>query len=228
MLVGGGKDHGEGETIEMGKGESTRASLLCCLVLGVFRYKHARCVSGRRFSHRGAESNPGFGARGGTPSGGGGIPSPENVDASTGFEDASDSLIVEEVSGGDDASVSSGELPDSETPDSETVEEEPLCAEGESYCAPSLSCCTAEETCWSYGCQKPGLPCQSDEECSGDTYCDGESGSCIPWGTGPKGTLDLSCSKTPTPGVFFPKLQCEWQGLRKETLIPSTEVSWAP
>ncbi|MBK8479561.1 MAG: VCBS repeat-containing protein [Proteobacteria bacterium] len=52
--------------------------------------------------------------------------------------------------------------------------------------------------------------CRHDNECSNDTYCD--EGQCIPWGTGPKGDFDRSCSTLQPIGLFAPAIQCAWSG----------------
>lgn len=52
--------------------------------------------------------------------------------------------------------------------------------------------------------------CRHDNECSNDTYCD--QGECIPWGTGPKGEFDRTCSSLQTIGLFAPAIQCSWSG----------------
>ena len=35
---------------------------------------------------------------------------------------------------------------------------------------------------------------------------------CLPYGVGPGGDHDPTCTRTPVPGVFFPGVQCEWLG----------------
>ncbi len=74
-----------------------------------------------------------------------------------------------------------------------------VCAAG--FCAPDLG------------------PCAGDEDCGGDSYCcgegcrdDGGDPVCIPYGYGPRGTLNPSCKGAGEPGVFAPSVQCEWLG----------------
>ncbi|HEY4241462.1 MAG TPA: FG-GAP-like repeat-containing protein [Kofleriaceae bacterium] len=63
-----------------------------------------------------------------------------------------------------------------------------------------------------YGtCVPPPQSCTKSADCPGDTYCDPNL-ECIPFGVGPGGTTDPTCTRTPVPGVFFPGAQCEWLG----------------
>lgn len=60
-------------------------------------------------------------------------------------------------------------------------------------------------------CVSP-IACTANTDCPGDRYCETTAGECLPWGVGPGGTSDRSCAGTPAPGVFFPTVQCAWQG----------------
>lgn len=139
---------------------------------------------------------------------------------------------TEELSSPADAELSDTETWESEDTepepeeevDSDSAEEEdtfqddseeestPECAPDEAYCPSSLSCCPLGEGCFSYGCAPTSPPCDGNEVCQDDTYCEEEAGACIPWGQGPQGSANPTCSKSITPGVFFPSLQCEWTG----------------
>jgi hypothetical protein len=61
-------------------------------------------------------------------------------------------------------------------------------------------------------CVPPPTPCTTDLDCPGDTYCDETTMECLPWGVGPGGDKDETCTREPVPGVFFPSAQCEWLG----------------
>ncbi len=61
-------------------------------------------------------------------------------------------------------------------------------------------------------CLAPPAACTMNAGCPGDQYCDVAAMECLPWGVGPGGTSDQSCAGTPAPGVFFPGVQCEWDG----------------
>jgi hypothetical protein len=86
-----------------------------------------------------------------------------------------------------------------------------ICAGG--YCAPNLG------------------PCSSDDDCDGDSYCcgegcrdDGGEAVCIPYGSGPRGTLNPECKGDPPEiGVFAPSVQCEWLGPSAGELYPDSK-----
>jgi hypothetical protein len=62
--------------------------------------------------------------------------------------------------------------------------------------------------------------CQTDDDCTGDTYCcndeclpPGETeGVCIPFGSPPKGDTNDECIGAVSIGLFEPSVQCEWVG----------------
>ncbi|KAB2890983.1 MAG: VCBS repeat-containing protein, partial [Kofleriaceae bacterium] len=61
-------------------------------------------------------------------------------------------------------------------------------------------------------CIDPPPPCDANQECPGDRWCDVGTNECIPYGVGPGGTFDDECTREVVPGVFFPGVQCEWLG----------------
>jgi hypothetical protein len=61
-------------------------------------------------------------------------------------------------------------------------------------------------------CIDPPPPCDANQECAGDRWCDVASDECVPYGVGPGGTFDDECTREVVPGVFFPGVQCEWLG----------------
>jgi len=61
-------------------------------------------------------------------------------------------------------------------------------------------------------CVPDPAPCTTTEDCNGDFYCDTSASECLPFGVGPGGTSDDSCTRDVIPGVFFPDVQCEWLG----------------
>lgn len=61
-------------------------------------------------------------------------------------------------------------------------------------------------------------PCETHDDCEGDTYCcedgclpPGETeGVCIPFGEGPFGNANPECENAVVIGLFEPDVQCEW------------------
>jgi hypothetical protein len=90
--------------------------------------------------------------------------------------------------------------------------------------APLVACdaatpCAEGNVCASGFCAPNLGPCASDSDCDGDSYCcgdgcrdDGGVAVCIPYGYGPRGTLNPECKGAGEPGVFAPSVQCEWLG----------------
>ena len=76
-------------------------------------------------------------------------------------------------------------------------------------CTPS---CTADTVCRYSTCVPPPTPCTTNEDCPGDSYCDTSASECLPWGVGPGGNKDDSCTRQVVAGVFYPDVQCEWLG----------------
>lgn len=71
--------------------------------------------------------------------------------------------------------------------------------------------CGAAEACRYDTCVPTPTACV-DGRCPGDQHCDVAANECLPWGVGPGGTFDSTCTREVVPGVFFPGAQCEWLG----------------
>ena len=80
--------------------------------------------------------------------------------------------------------------------------------------------CDTASICVSNVCAPTKGPCANDKECNGDSYCCGagcrtdgvNDGVCIPYGYGPRGTVNSECKGgTAKLGVFSPAVQCEWK-----------------
>jgi len=73
---------------------------------------------------------------------------------------------------------------------------------GASCCSPGTACafdmCVTERAC------------ESDNDCINDTYCEVGLGLCVPYGTGPRGDFNDSCSRLVAVARFSPQLQCVW------------------
>jgi len=98
------------------------------------------------------------------------------------------------------------------------------CAE-DSTC-PTGNVCVSGNTC----APDRGL-CASDGDCNGDSYCcaagcldpTAGSGTCIPYGKGPRGNVNSECGQTIRPGaVFSPAVQCEWTGPKSDDPFPDS------
>src|SRR5688572_18395625 len=72
--------------------------------------------------------------------------------------------------------------------------------------------CTDPQLCRFDTCIDPPPPCDANQECPGDRWCDVGTNECLPWGVGPGGDHDDECIREVVPGVFFPGVQCEWLG----------------
>ena len=70
-------------------------------------------------------------------------------------------------------------------------------------------CCAAAEACLFDTCV-PAVGCTDSNDCVSDSYCDLTSGMCVPYGVGPGGDHDPTCTRDITLGVFSPAIQCEW------------------
>jgi len=71
--------------------------------------------------------------------------------------------------------------------------------------------CPSDQVCRYDQCVPPPPACVNGL-CDGDACCDTSANECLPYGFGPCGANDTSCTSTPVPGVFFPGVQCEWLG----------------
>jgi hypothetical protein len=52
-------------------------------------------------------------------------------------------------------------------------------------------------------------PCQSNNDCPGDSYCDTDN-TCVPYGVPPDKKNDPTCARPLDPGNVQPTVQCEW------------------
>jgi hypothetical protein len=80
---------------------------------------------------------------------------------------------------------------------------------GADDCAPA---CGADQVCRYGACVAPPIACPGSAGCPGDQHCDTTRMECLPWGVGPGGDHDASCGDSSAPGVYFPGVQCAWQG----------------
>ncbi len=72
--------------------------------------------------------------------------------------------------------------------------------------------CSDGYVCRYLNCVPTPPPCTGNDDCEADTYCDSSASECLPWGVGPGGNKDDSCTRDVVAGVFFPEAQCEWLG----------------
>ncbi len=86
------------------------------------------------------------------------------------------------------------------------------CTAGETTCG--ATCCgdTIEVCLYDDFCVASDATCTNNEDCQNDSYCDLETGYCVPYGEGPGTEVDESCSNLSVVGVFAPNIQCEWIG----------------
>jgi len=92
-----------------------------------------------------------------------------------------------------------------------------LCPGGVVLCG--KTCCAKGQVCIYGACTAPQPACKSDKDCINDTYC--LNGQCVPWGHGPKGTHDKSCTYVVPVGQFQPSRQCAWTGPPSGDKYPS-------
>jgi hypothetical protein len=81
--------------------------------------------------------------------------------------------------------------------------------------------CPADEVCIAGATCAPGKgTCATDNECQGDSYCcignclalARGKGVCIPFGFGPRSSVNEQCTGASSSEVFSPAVQCEWTG----------------
>jgi len=73
------------------------------------------------------------------------------------------------------------------------------------------ACCRVAERCASSTCVPVIGDCASNDDCTGDSYCDAE-GECTPYGVPPDVTVDDGCTRPIEIGAFLPAEQCRWTG----------------
>jgi len=84
--------------------------------------------------------------------------------------------------------------------------------EGAGDAAPSEGCtpaCADGLACRDGACTAPAVACATNTDCAGDRTCDRTRSVCVPWGDG---ASDATCLGAPSPGTFFPSVQCAWAG----------------
>jgi hypothetical protein len=83
-----------------------------------------------------------------------------------------------------------------------------VCGAGETPCGGD--CCTADETCLYDLCIPLTAGCSSDDDCGNDSYCDPDTGYCIPYGSGTRGDTNPDCTNIITVARFSPVRQCSF------------------
>lgn len=77
---------------------------------------------------------------------------------------------------------------------------------GTSLCSPA---CETGQRCFLGACIVD-TACRVDANCQDDRYC--LDGRCVPYGLGPRGERNASCSRVVPAGLLAPRLFCEWLG----------------
>ncbi|MCA9688467.1 MAG: hypothetical protein KC636_02590, partial [Myxococcales bacterium] len=70
--------------------------------------------------------------------------------------------------------------------------------------------CPANYLCWDDVCIPDLGPCETNDDCPGDSYCD--DGTCVPYGVPEAVVNDPMCQKEALPDGVQPAVQCEWEG----------------
>ncbi len=100
---------------------------------------------------------------------------------------------------------------------------------GENETCDTTHICDKNMTCYNDGQRSKCIidrgGCQSDEDCSGDSYCCLEAScqiknTCLPYGEGPRGNQNLNCNYKTVPGLFEAAIQCEWKEPAKSDPYP--------
>jgi hypothetical protein len=86
----------------------------------------------------------------------------------------------------------------------------PQCIAPEIECGPR-ACCGEGELCRFDGCVSDLGPCETNDDCGGDSYCDAD-GRCIPYGVPADLVSDETCSRTIDIDAIVPEAQCRWTG----------------
>lgn len=109
---------------------------------------------------------------------------------------------------GDESSTSAGDTDATSTTD-----------ETAGQACDASSECPNGEVCVEGECIAGEGPCETHDDCQGDTYCceapdclpaGEEGGVCIPFGEGPFGNQNPECENEIMIGLFEPDVQCEW------------------
>lgn len=70
-------------------------------------------------------------------------------------------------------------------------------------------CCRTAERCAHDTCVPVIGPCTTNDDCTGDSYCDTDM-QCTPYGVPPTVTTDPGCERPIAIGEFAPSEQCHW------------------
>jgi hypothetical protein len=112
-----------------------------------------------------------------------------------------------------DAGDVDGIGPDVE-PDGDTTDGTDAGDAGDAPCESGIwcgdDCCPGSHRCAYGGCVIDLGPCESNDDCRGDSWCD--EGHCTPYGTPPEHLLDPDCDREIEIGAFDPAEQCRWNG----------------
>jgi hypothetical protein len=108
------------------------------------------------------------------------------------------------VDGGTDPGPDAGEAPDARTDAGGHADEDA----GSCDVPCGGACCRETQRCAHATCVPDLGPCAADDDCAGDSYCDG--GRCTPYGVPPDVTHDPTCERPIEIGEFAPDEQCHW------------------
>lgn len=128
--------------------------------------------------------------------GGGGEPCVTSLDCPTG-QTCVDDACIPNVDGGDDAGIDTAIDGNADTSECETI----VC---------DGACCREGQRCASFGCVLDLGPCETNDDCAGDSYCDVDR--CTPYGMPPDVVNDPDCARDIEVGAFEPAEQCLWDG----------------
>lgn len=120
--------------------------------------------------------------------GGGGEPCVTSLDCPTG-QTCVDDACIPNVDGGDDAGIDTAIDGNADTSECETI----VC---------DGACCREGQRCASFGCVLDLGPCETNDDCAGDSYCDVDR--CTPYGMPPDVVNDPDCARDIEVGAFEP------------------------
>ncbi|MFH1438609.1 MAG: hypothetical protein ABIJ56_23070 [Pseudomonadota bacterium] len=121
--------------------------------------------------------------------------------------DGSDVADTDRVDGVTDQPDLPVEAPDMADPDAQDVEVG--CEDGREPCGGA--CCTETQLCFYDLCIEISMACTSDDDCGNDSYCDPDTGYCVPYGSGPRDAFNPDCTHLVTVARFSPLLQCSFE-----------------
>ena len=132
-------------------------------------------------------------------------------------EDGRSEGIDDEAIGEGDFDTTTSESGDSSDSSSSSSSDSSDTSETGTACTAS-SDCPEGDACVEGLCIPGEGPCETHDDCQGDTYCCNEgclppgetAGVCIPFGEGPFGDANPECENAVVIGLFEPDVQCEW------------------